>query len=350
VVNSFILRKLLLVSLVFANSICVFPQNAADLRKYIAVVEALTMGGATLSFGSGWLWIDPRNSDSYVLTCEHVIRSAHSLDVSFLKKGAPASEKETLEDVEALHREAETDLAMLYIGRYFDSGFKISLAEPLEAITEVFAAGYPALGLIFPSYQLTRGFITNSAVNLGKTELLQHSAAIAPASSGGPLLAPSSPNADMAVIGVNSSVGRGRADASFAVPGPVVAKFIIEALQKSDPAAVWETGENDSIESAVAIMLDSEINGALYPRGDVDFYRIPYSKEPRELLVSCKGGDGFLLDITDEKGNAVPASSDGANLKFNAGSLALYVRIKQKDFFLFDVYSLQVSEYEPKTR
>jgi serine protease Do len=90
------------------------------------------------------------------------------------------------------------------------------------------ASGYPGIG-DRPSYQVTRGFVSNERFVLddggGDETYVQHTAPIDPGSSGGPLTTP-----EGKLLGVNTLKIRGRENVGLAVPASVVARALERVL------------------------------------------------------------------------------------------------------------------------
>jgi serine protease Do len=103
-------------------------------------------------------------------------------------------------------------------------GLDLSTEKPQD-LDSVIAAGFPALGGA-PAYQSTEGKISNSHYkDEHKRMLLQHTAAIDPGSSGGPLL-----NERGQLLGVNTLKARGRDSVYLAVPVQDVETILDKAL------------------------------------------------------------------------------------------------------------------------
>jgi len=171
------------------------------------------------SSGSGFVLSGSRGNKSWVITNRHVVDDAGGARVSF-------DGGETLSNAQVVYVDDYYDLAVLEISNR-PSG--LSLRMDYADGQEVEALGYPGLNSK-GSFQITRGNVSNACVK--NSELfedsgkcwLQHTAAIDPGSSGGPLVIHGG------VIGVSTIVARGRNDAYFAVP----AKAISEVIGRAD--------------------------------------------------------------------------------------------------------------------
>lgn len=104
-------------------------------------------------------------------------------------------------------------------------------------LDEVIATGHPGLNGT-PSYQSTKGTVTNASLEVGKVTYIQHSAPIDPGSSGGPLI-----NDAGFVIGVNAGKYTDRDNVYLAVPAPAVKEALQHAglLVRARQYPGWET-------------------------------------------------------------------------------------------------------------
>jgi hypothetical protein len=337
----------MIIVIFFVSAICLFPQ-AAGLRASVAVLENRSMADSTTSFGSCFLWIDPRTNENFLVSCEHVVRDAHHLAATFQDKNGDTL---YLDSIETVFTDKRRDLALLSIGKGSRNGLKISLSPVEEGMTEVWSAGFPALGNISPIFQLSRGHVTNEAVRiLPHGEFLQHDANVSAASSGGPLVT-SVKTVDVltasevfAVVGVNAVTARGRANTSYAIPSPAVASFIERALRHVSEEDMWEEENNDTRDSATVIQLDAEINGTLNPLYDEDWYRLDIPEKTDAVLV-VKGNGNFSVEVSNLAGEAVRTvkGSDGFIQFQMVEAEPVFIRVKQQAPF-FDVYNLKVTE------
>lgn len=98
---------------------------------------------------------------------------------------------------------------------------------------DIFAAGFPGLGTK-ASWQLTRGTVSNAALRneeLGDRNRIQHTAAIDPGSSGGPLLV--KVDGKYQIAGINTWKAIYREGVGIAIPVEEVATFLYE-LETAD--------------------------------------------------------------------------------------------------------------------
>jgi hypothetical protein len=130
----------------------------------------------------------------------------------------------------------------------FEAGVTLETKAPRDQ-QPVVAAGYPGMGSR-PSYQVTKGYISNRRVQLDgdAAPYIQHTAAIDPGSSGGPLL-----SEDGRLLGINTLKMHGREGVGLAVPGDVVA----EAVRAADaPPATTVSASDDARRSCLATLAD----------------------------------------------------------------------------------------------
>ncbi|MDR2096384.1 MAG: serine protease [Treponema sp.] len=326
--------------------IFVHPQSSG-LRDSVAVLENRTMGDSTTAFGSCFLWTDPRTQKNYIIACEHVVRDAHHLAATFQKTDG---ELVVVEDIEIVLTDKHRDLAFLSIGgTYRRHGLKVSLQPVEEGMTDVWSAGFPALGLS-PVFQISKGYITNSAVKIiPHGQFFQHTANISAASSGGPLITAvetaenNGAAATFVVLGVNSMAAKNRGNTFFAIPSPVLADFIERALKHISPEDMWEKEGNNTRDTATAIRLNNKINGTFNPLHDEDWYRLDIPAmpgEPVDALVIIKGNDGLFAAIYDAEGESIDPVKDNGIIRFRAEGGPVFICIKQASPY-FDSYFLK---------
>lgn len=100
---------------------------------------------------------------------------------------------------------------------------------PLADADEIYAVGFPGLGGE-PSWQVTKGIVSNSAVYrdelLGKHQAaIQHTAPVDPGSSGGPLLVRQADDT-YSVVGINTWKAGGREGVGLSIPIESVRRFL----------------------------------------------------------------------------------------------------------------------------
>lgn len=181
-----------------------------------ALFRAVSDGG----FGSGVVVVHEVGGErrSFVVTNEHVVKSSTNAIVQF-ESGGPLSADVVLAD-------AERDLAILALRKELPGGVGLAASPPKDQDL-VFAAGFPGFGAM-PSYQITRGYVSNERLALGPGMLhVQHTAPIDPGSSGGPLL-----SGGKELVGLNTKKGIGRENVGIAVPSI----YVVEALRAAREA------------------------------------------------------------------------------------------------------------------
>lgn len=186
-------------------------------------------GAAGGGFGSGFLVVhrDASGTAAFVVTNRHVVAGSDEAEITFgdgtTYKACPVVLASTTDDVAVL---ALPDAA----AKAYGAGLKLAEVAPTERLTVV-ATGYPGIGGR-PSFQMTEGKISNARFSMpevGLAEpLVQHTAAIDPGSSGGPLT-----NEKGEVVGVNVMLLRSRNAAFFAVPSSAVVDVVRRAHRLS---------------------------------------------------------------------------------------------------------------------
>lgn len=181
------------------HSVCYIEPKFTDAEKtlmedyalymaragFLSASQALTSYKSEGTFGSGV--VIEQNGNKYVLTNLHVIAYAKSATITF------QLHENTLRyaDCQVIATSQTCDLAVIELPKECEM---IPLPLFSESTTEdmpIVAAGFPALANK-PSWQMTRGFISNARVesleSTSASHIIQHTAAIDPGSSGGPLL------------------------------------------------------------------------------------------------------------------------------------------------------------------
>jgi serine protease Do len=178
----------------------------------------LYRAAATGGFGSGFVVVRRSAHDDrsvpFIVTNRHVVDLADHVTVT-------RSDGTSLR-ARILYSDPHYDLAVLALetdAKVFDHGFafETSAGKDQQAVA---AVGYPGLGNE-PSYQVTKGYVSNDRFELDtgglKLHYLQHTAPIDRGSSGGPLLSEGGK-----VLGVNTLKATGRENVAFAVPQAAV--------------------------------------------------------------------------------------------------------------------------------
>ncbi len=182
------------------------------------------------SFGSGFL---VRHEGAMVaVTNRHVVDLAEEPEIE-IDGGVRLA-------ADVVYTDPLYDLAILAPrGGPWPKGMQALTVSSLRArdLDEVIATGHPGLGGV-PSYQSTRGHVSNASLDLGHVTYIQHSAPIDPGSSGGPLLSESGK-----VIGVNTGKAPGRDNVYLAVPSAAVRDALERATESMRLRAMpgWES-------------------------------------------------------------------------------------------------------------
>jgi len=194
-------------------------------------------------FGSGVLvrWRSAvGKTESRVISNAHVLDGAQEAEI-FDADGAAAegrsvggseAERKTARDkawkARVVRVSNDDDLAVLQIDDAAHAppgGLALRLTAPLDD-EAVVAAGFPGLNAQ-PSFQLSRGTISNATFRTGAgpfSAYVQHTAAIDPGNSGGPLL-----DASGRLLGINTIKVRGRESVGFAIPSARVQVALLRA-------------------------------------------------------------------------------------------------------------------------
>lgn len=218
-----------------ALTVVVVARPADELAQQFEYAAQNTRGGEQLAqfyrgvaagrLGSGFV-IVTESGETFIVTNRHVVDLAAQVTVR-LEDGSmlPAS---------VAYIDAGYDLAVLVPKEtkkkvFADGGFSLASRPPKDG-DSVTATGYPGL-MGSPSFQITQGHVSNEKLVLQDVRPLvhvQHTAAIDPGSSGGPLL-----GAGREVLGVNTFKLVGRENVNFAVP----ASAVTNALRAAHDAA-----------------------------------------------------------------------------------------------------------------
>ena len=211
------------------HSVCVVypeitPEDSTFLAEYALLIarEGKTAEARQItsylhgSFGSGVL------TDSCVLTNQHVVGYARYAKLVFHLH----DETLTFPHCKVLAMSAGNDLAAIALP---DSQGKlvplaISSAAPAEE-ENITAAGFPGLQNK-PSWQLTRGYISNASLDLEDHTWkgIQHTAPVDPGSSGGPLLRKND-SGKYEIVGLNTLKAFYRDRVCIAVPASEIQRF-----------------------------------------------------------------------------------------------------------------------------
>jgi serine protease Do len=229
------LRSLTVV--VRANPPPALQSKYRELAARYRPLGPLFVGSAEEAFGSGFVmvWRDPAGVAQprvFVVTNRHVVGLASQVRVMVGGSATPVA-------AQVAYVDDRYDLAVLALdpaaqaaAPSLDSGFALADAQARDQ-DSVVASGYPGIDGK-PSYQVTRGFVSNERFELdeaGGVDLyIQHTAPIDPGSSGGPLMTP-----DGKVLGVNTLKIRHRENVGLAVPASIVAGVLAHVAQRKSP-------------------------------------------------------------------------------------------------------------------
>lgn len=238
-----------------------------DLRKMVMVVRVLpegrirarldewasvstgmkreAFGAATLGgFGSGF-FVMPKPGEVYVVTNRHVVDFG---DHAVLQLGDG-----TALGAEILYTDPRADLAVLKPDpkKLKDLNLEYGLGlDPAAAKDQqvVIATGYPGLGSK-PSYQTTRGYVSNQRFNdtFDGSVYIQHTAPVDRGGSGGPLTSERS-----LVLGVNTLKIRERENVAMAVPS----LFVADAVSRAQTPADAETLRREAREACLDVVAE----------------------------------------------------------------------------------------------
>ena len=231
------------------HSVCIVEQELTQAEKslysdyslYMAragmqsASRALTAYRSEGSFGSGVL-IEQDNK-KYVLTNLHVVGYAQNVTISFelhekklryphcrVVATSPAC------DLAAIELPSENELIALPL-------YSGEVTEEMAVV----AAGFPGLANK-PSWQMTRGFISNARLEIDEpsaSHIIQHSASIDPGSSGGPLLYKGEDN-KYVLLGINTWKAFYREGVGMAIGVEDIKAFLdqIDSLPGNDAKAL----------------------------------------------------------------------------------------------------------------
>lgn len=193
------------------------------------------------SFGSGVL------TDRYVLTNRHVVGYAKTVKLVFELHDQTI----TFEHCRVVSTSTVNDIAAIELPRDLSQLHALPMDEQSALDGEdIFAAGFPGLQGN-PSWQLTRGTVSNAALRIEDAHYIQHTAAIDPGSSGGPLLRKI--DGQFYIIGLNTMKAFGRDRVGLAINEQQLRDFI-----QAEP----NTGDQHVLEQMKSV--DSELWSEYY--------------------------------------------------------------------------------------
>lgn len=188
-----------------------FTSDASSLRAY-----------AGKSFGSGVLM------DGLVLTNRHVVGYAKTAKLVFMLHDKTL----TYEHCRVLSTSQTADIAAVELPSDVAELHSLTLSnEVAQDGEDILAAGFPGLNHE-PSWQLTKGSVSNSILQVDGSDYIQHTAAIDPGSSGGPLLRKR--DGKFEVIGLNTMKAFQRDRVGMAVNANDMKLFLEASEDKID--------------------------------------------------------------------------------------------------------------------
>jgi hypothetical protein len=223
-------------------------------------------------YGSGFL-VKNHEGNVFMVTNKHVAGIADDFTVKFETSGGDIIE---FTGSFPVYEDFYLDLALIDVPDEEVTGLVVLDPYTTGSVSDgddIFSAGYPML-LGDPAWQLSKGVVTNKLasvngiINSEYTRLIQHSAAIDPGNSGGPLLIKQGD--EWIPLGVNTWSVTSRNDTYFAIPFSRVTELMDEFsahdfLGKHDQAVTdltaflnreeWDTSR---IHSDVSLEMNNE--------------------------------------------------------------------------------------------
>jgi S1-C subfamily serine protease len=204
---------------------------AADPRSATVMVRPTwsgslaALGAGERRFGSGFLvrWTrrDGR-TETLVVTNRHVMEGAARASISLSSEidAHDTRDHQSPRTARIVAADESDDIAILRIDAASTTDldgaaltFRTELPREQEVVV---AAGFPGIGAT-PSFQVTKGVVSNAHFGSDESEVgiayVQHTAAIDPGNSGGPLLDDAG-----RLLGMNTAKLRGRDNVSLAIP------------------------------------------------------------------------------------------------------------------------------------
>jgi serine protease DegS len=245
------------------------------------------------SLGSGVI-VSPQG---YVLTNNHVIKGADSIQVS-LKDGRSVA-------AEVIGTDAETDIALLRIDLDQLPTIRIGESDALEIGDVVLAIGNP-FGV---GQTVTMGIVSATGRNqLGINtfeNFIQTDAAINPGNSGGALI-----DANGNLIGINTAIfskSGGSQGIGFAIPSRMATSVMQQLIEHGHTIRGWIGFEGHALNEKLARSLDIESSDGVIVTGIVrNSPAHEAGLEPGDIIRSIDGkkiinGRDALLIITAKK-------------------------------------------------
>jgi len=194
---------------------------AGSTKSMVIAARNATVAVSTdTGFGSGFFVTD----GGILVTNYHVIHGAEKIFIWFYDETIMNRYEAIVMGIDPV---ADLAIIQAFVPEYLQPVSFLNIEgnkNDIEITDEVFAIGHPG-GL---DWTVTEGIVSHAnrgSRNTPYVRLLQHSATIAPGSSGGPLI-----NDDGLVIGVNTYVVGEYQNFAYAVRGDIVYKSVMEML------------------------------------------------------------------------------------------------------------------------
>ena len=222
-------------------------------RNSVVLISVTSPTGA--GTGSGWVY----DSDGHIITNNHVVEDATSIQVTF--------QTGNILEAELIGRDPYSDMAVIKVEA------PQGLLHPLEVgISSELLVGETAIAIGNPfglANTMTVGVISAIGRQMDATggyvivDVIQTDAAINPGNSGGPLL-----NLQGEVIGMNTAIISRSADFSgigFAIPSDTVTREVNSLIEDGEYEHPWLgiSGYNLFPDMAEAMGLDRDTHGTL---------------------------------------------------------------------------------------
>lgn len=274
------------------------PTPVVSLREELRLLEPAVVAilaidaDGNANQGTGFIV----RADGLIITCEHVIRTAETVEVHWSRQLSRPSETATI-----LQRDMHTDIALLQLTGYNYPTIPLADADDLRVGDAVATLGYPVgdvLGLT--DLSVTRGIVSALRRNDdGVVELVQTDAPIFMGNSGGPLF-------DLELGGV---VGVVRAKGVEELAGINFASAL-EALLHKFPEVTIDTAGQLTTTQTATVIFDTADPATALPRlfdlpgfadlsgyvTDVEVDPVPANHPLLSQVVSLREIDRFLAE------------------------------------------------------
>jgi len=206
-----------------SKRVAVDPRSATVMVRPTWSGALKALGAGERRFGSGfvvrWTRRDGR-SEMLVVTNRHVMEGALEAEILLSSEvdTHDKRDKAAARSARLVAADEMDDIAILRIegGAPAPSLGLTFRTDPPREQEVVVAAGFPGVGMM-PSFQVTKGVVSNAHFGSEERDVgiayLQHTAAIDPGNSGGPLLDDSG-----RLVGMNTAKLNGRDNVSLAIP------------------------------------------------------------------------------------------------------------------------------------